>query len=747
MVSYAKSQGAPERVRPVHEAPAPSHRPPPPAPVSNEGEDEDEARFGHAVDPRRVFDVLRRGARPLVAALGVGLLLAVVAYVLMPRKYVATAVLKFGDSADTGTSIEARVRAMSDAVESVHARPVLRAVHRETHLGGVPAALIGQLEVTSDVQSGLIRIAATDRTPGSSARLANATARALLAHLEDSQRVELDAQIRGVDTRLTAETSELARVRDAYDAFRREHGISDLETEREQQITSAAELRSQGDLASSDIGALEARVTQLRRDLARTPRMVAASAATSAPDQQLLMRLEGELVAARSNFSADHPTVRSLEMQVDSLRRRVASGQGAASTQVVMGASGQYQMLESALATAEAELAAARERQTSIQGLAEVARGRVAEFGAIEGEATQLFGAVRTHQTLVEELRDRRARLESRRRSPDVGLDFLTPAARPDTPESSKKKLVVILALPILLLLSVAGALFARDFGKGRLRTPSEIAYWSRVPVIAATDWPRNLRGLDDIVADLDDWSHAAEGLTLIVPISDREIPVVATLAERLDEDWLGSSGLETFVDSARRSGRPGTSATNDAYVRASAAPSPVIVTPPPVNPSATTASVAPGRTTLQGQPPLRGNPTIQGYPAVAASEDESGRFATGAQDDVRDTERPTTALARMQREPSYALRLHDGQRRAVTGWDGSPSGPKLRRAARLADRVVVVVPSGAVHVADLVSLRTRLGRDSGVGIVVVDLPPRFATLPDRVGPVEQFWHASRVEG
>ena len=72
--------------------------------------------------------------------------------------------------------------------------------------------------------------------------------------------------------------------------------------------------------------------------------------------------------------------------------------------------------------------------------------------------------------------------------------------------------------------------------------------------------------------------------------------------------------------------------------------------------------------------------------------------------------------------------------------WDGPTHGPALRRAARLADRVLVVVASGAMSVTDLSQLRTRLGREDGIGLLLVGLDPALERLPDRVGEVDAFW-------
>jgi uncharacterized protein involved in exopolysaccharide biosynthesis len=87
------------------------------------------------------------------------------------------------------------------------------------------------------------------------------------------------------------------------------------------------------------------------------------------------------------------------------------------------------------------------------------------------------------------------------------------------------------------------------------------------------------------------------------------------------------------------------------------------------------------------------------------------------------------------------------GQVRGVAlAWNGPLSGPVIRRAARLAHRVMVVVSSGMSGL-DLARVRTRLGREDGVGYVLVNVSDAYVDLEDRVGPVEAFWQASLQEG
>jgi hypothetical protein len=65
-----------------------------------------------------------------------------------------------------------------------------------------------------------------------------------------------------------------------------------------------------------------------------------------------------------------------------------------------------------------------------------------------------------------------------------------------------------------------------------------------------------------------------------------------------------------------------------------------------------------------------------------------------------------------------------------------------LRRAARLADRVLVVIAAGTLSATEVAQLHSRLGRNSGIGLLLVGLNPEFVKLPDRVGEVERFWEA-----
>jgi len=97
------------------------------------------------------------------------------------------------------------------------------------------------------------------------------------------------------------------------------------------------------------------------------------------------------------------------------------------------------------------------------------------------------------------------------------------------------------------------------------------------------------------------------------------------------------------------------------------------------------------------------------------------------------------TALARRPAE-SLALSPEAGWEAATLAWRGESSGPQLRRAVRLADRVLVVVRAGSLGAIDVAKLRVRLGRDEGVAFVVVDARDELGDAADRAGDVSAFW-------
>ena len=104
----------------------------------------------------------------------------------------------------------------------------------------------------------------------------------------------------------------------------------------------------------------------------------------------------------------------------------------------------------------------------------------------------------------------------------------------------------------------------------------------------------------------------------------------------------------------------------------------------------------------------------------------------------------------------AHALAIRDGEplprgedvsNMQILTLTGPVPAQALRRAGRMADRVLVVVTSGKHSLLQLMKIKNRLGRENGIGILLVGLQKEYAMVRDRVGEVERFWHATRVAG
>lgn len=679
----------------------------------DDGESPKKRRPGVPVEPARVLKAIRRGRWWLLAAAAIGVVAgALVAKFAIRHSYQASASLRFEGVAalDDAQEGDGASRARSDLpsrIESLRRETVLREVRAQMGMSEVPlAAMHAMFENTQDAESGLVTITGSGDSPERAARFANTIVEVFVAHERERRRSEIDAAISALDERIEAAQGELQLARSRYDAFRHEHGVTDLTTEQEAALAQAADLRAQADLATAEIASLEARVRELREEVRRMPRMQVVASQSESVDEQELARAEAHLEQLRGTLSGEHPRVQVAERQVRSLRERVRGGGGTKVTgSVSMGASATYETAQTALATASADLEATRRRSVELQRLAQEAQARVAGFSAIEGEASALIADVQVKETLLNALRNNRARLENMIENPDPGFRIVARAVEPETAVPSRRKYYVAAAIPTALVLLVVLGLLFRELRGLKLHTASEIAWWGNGPVVGTTTWPRDPRAAGDLVADLDDWVPEAKGTMLIVGATEHEQPLASELARQLSSDWSDTMLLE---------GAFGPGRDTDPIVRRSL------------------LAAAAGPSGSGG--PLSG-------PELEAAPTQVQRGAA-----IEFLGPPTLVSAAAPYGVLHSQPVASSKERLIaTAWDGPLSGQQLRRAARLADRVLVIAPSGAISATQLSEIGSRLGRTDAVGYAVVGIADEYSALPDRAGPIEEFWAPAKA--
>jgi uncharacterized protein involved in exopolysaccharide biosynthesis len=598
--------------------------------------------------------------------------------VLMGSFYETTVVLKYEGDLLIGDQRHSAY-AIGPAADALERQSVLRKLQDELGFEGTLTALANWIEYETDFREGTLRFTVSGETGEDAAEYAQVVTKVFMDYHKERQSRRIEAEIARTEKRIDAAEAEAEEARQLYNAFREEHGIADLSTEQRSLVESVGTLRANSELATSEIRATEARVRSLEAQLASTPKTSFVSGGSS-PERAAYDQLRGELASARATLSPDHPRVQSLQQQVAYMRSQLRAGGGASSTgEGLVGVNATYEVVDGQLREAKSNLAALRERQKGLSQMADRAQGRMEGFSGIEGEAAALLAEVTVNESLVGGLRGAEAVLEDALRDPPSGFVVLDPGAVPEYPAKNRMKIVVFLAIAMLSLSLALLVVLRREFRGLLLETPAEVAFWGKGPVLASTSWPNDPEGLSELVAGLDDFVPRAKGSLLIFGDSMNESPFARALADRMNSDWFPTNEGAA----APRSAGP-----------APWEPAP-LQTPPPSGP----------------------------YPI--------GDSATRAVALARLPSAPATEAIRVV-SPAGQLQLE--------AWDGPLEGQSLRRAVRLADRVVVLVRSGAISVLRLNGIQRRIGRERGIGYIVVGLPEELHTLPDRVGDVAAFW-------
>ncbi len=266
-------------------------------------------------------------------------------------------------------------------------------------------------------------------------------------------------------------------------------------------------------------------------------------------------------------------------------------------------------------------------------------------------------------------------------RDPPSGFVVLDPGGVAEYPAENKLKIVFFAAISMVAVLLALFVVLRREFQGLWVNTPTEVAFWGNGPVLGTTSWPNDPLGLDELIGGLDDCLPYAKGNLLIIGGSPNDSRMAGELADRLRGDWFPADGQ--------------------------------------------TAAPRPPKSSPQERAPLQTPPPTGPYPV--------GGSGSGS-----------LALARLpSTRVDEAIRLAGpGAQIRLEAWDGPQEGQALRRAARIADRIVVLVRSGAVSAIQLHGIQNRVGRKRGIGYIIVGLPPEFGTLPDRVGDVAGFWRS-----
>ena len=690
------------------------------------------ARAGTPLDLAWLAFALRSRWRWLAASAALGLATAMLLSSAERPTWQAEALLAPEVEVDPSDPL-ARQSALHAGARFLTLPSVGRAVQRA--LGGSVSleSVHARLESEIDREAGVIRVRARGETAASARRLATVAVTAFM----DQRRAGEAARLSGIAARLSAEAgaarARLDRVRASYDAFRAAHGIDDLASDRTRAIAEAARWLAAADEESVDSAGGEARSRALRAEARHLPRLQATTTSSTDLLGAELARARTEHAGLEALYSPRHPLVIAADARIRGLESNVRQGRRALSIDVTRGGSPLRQTLEAQLSLAVADRATAREREENLRALAVQARSRVRALSEVEGQAAERLSEVRVAEARIESLRRDTAAVEDAAVEPRTGYRTLAAAFVPPGPLPSWAHKAAPGAGALVGLLLAACAVVWRARGGGLCpHTPAEFAWWAGMPVLGASRWPALVEDLPLLAAELDDHASRSRGCTLVVSARPEDRPLAEALAARLASS--SQAALPPGDDLAPVQG--GEEPDPEESLEASGLDEP--------------SAREHGARTLELQASAGG--VLRGRVSMserAPSDDESARpeapeglwmlamrFPLGRREGDG-----TTGLPLGLGQPSGARHQEAARARAsVRVWTGPLEGPALRRIARFADRVIVVVPKGALSPLELARLKTRFGREDGIALVVVALGDAEAALRDRWGDVDEFW-------
>jgi len=759
-------------------------------------EEEEPTRAGSAVDAARALRAIRNRWWLPAGGLLLGLGLGIGAFLAWPKTFASETVLRFEGE------VQDPISEMGAAAQTVLLPEQMDRVRAET---GRHGELFPFLEISTEPP--LMRIRASGGTADEARELADTTADSFLTARRLLAQARLDDEAEHAAHEVSFAQESLARIQGEQRSFREEHGIANLPEERQHLIEEAAELRARAEEQRIEAEAQEARQEALQNaaanlpTLTRTVRMNSGAAEALATARQQLQQAQATLTDA-------HPRVQALQARVRELEARVeADGATVATTMSVRRSDREAALAGQREAAADAE--SAGQRAESFEALAERALERARELSDIEGQAATLAARVRIATQAHGEALERLSAVRDAEAVADYRLE--NAASEPEA-QASKKPLAALIGFPLGLM--ILGMLIAvgRDLGKLRVMTAKEVAWWGGGPVLGVSEWPRDSRGLDALVAELEDLARDAVGRTLVVPVVEDDRELACAFAARLAEaPWMHGGIVdvesepieaESVVippapEDAPRQRDSVVTMGKDTIIMAAPpdmldpAFDPDLVEGPTVAARRDTVMeaervsrmtvrmfVTPGggisvkdledalaEATGVGEKPEPNRPSRMSFagtkPVVVAAPSvvvgpESRQSVTVA-GTVKVEGRPAVnlpsaaittvvrSLMTTDREVGgYQAKPQEPEGTAVVlAWNGPLEGPMLRRAARLADRVLVVVRGGRTG-PELRAVRPRLGRFEDVGFVVVAVDGELAEV-DRVGDVQGFWRGGKV--
>jgi uncharacterized protein involved in exopolysaccharide biosynthesis len=490
-------------------------------------------RPGHPIDGVRLVWALRRRWRRIALAFLLGIPLgALIAWTLAPREYTAQAVLIWEPSPER--VIAYPEQELETLVDTIKLPGNLAKVRKRLGLPLRLDALGRRIDAGVARNSNLLRLQGRGDTAEEARRLTEAITQVFLDSRAAVERARAEDRLQALGEEIERVQAQLTQARERYERFNAENGVTDLALERQAAIEEAALLRAEVDRHRIQVESEEAKAALLRSATGREPRTIILAQTQIQAEARKLAELRAELTARGAHLSSEHPEIQGLAASVETLERKPSDSY--APTDRSVGTNPHWMFLQNGLAEADVEREAAWHKWQSYTRLESSARERLTRLSAVEGLASLMLTEIRLAENRLGELKAEQKIVDGRARQPAIGFRVLSSADLPSYPTRSYRR-PVALAFPLLLGLMAVVACAVEALRGLALWTPSEIAFWGRAPVVAASAWPARAEALEDLLLDLGAPLARARGATLLVALAPEQSERAVELASRLEQE------------------------------------------------------------------------------------------------------------------------------------------------------------------------------------------------------------------
>ncbi|HEX8704883.1 MAG TPA: hypothetical protein VF815_38980 [Myxococcaceae bacterium] len=478
----------------------------------------------------RVLRAVLRRWRLIVLASLLGVPVGVlVVKTLLPREYVSEAILVW-EPPPSASRMDA-LREFRTLVDTIKLPTLLAEVRHRAQLPLTLEALGRRIDAAPGRDSNVLTVRGRAGSAEEALRLMETVTQVFLEHRTETERRRAEERFRTLGQEIERGQAQLTAAWERYDGFRRENGFADFTVDQRTALEEAALLRTEAHRSRIEMESAEARAALLHSAAGRESPKVVLSETQALPQERKLAELRAELVARRASLSDEHPEVQGLSAAVAALAGGITTTPTL--TDQTVGNNPQWMFLQQGLMEARAGREAAQRKWQSFAQLELSARERTARLSSMQGQASLLLDEVHLAEKRLIELKAEQKLADGVMNQPAPGLRVLDAPALPSRPTRSYR--LIALAFPVLM-----GALIALGSAAGSLRglklwTASEFAFWGRGPVVAASTWPANPRGLEDLVLDLQEPLSTARGTTLVLALAPEWTQRAVELTSRLE--------------------------------------------------------------------------------------------------------------------------------------------------------------------------------------------------------------------